>query len=292
MSANEGDEREPALASGERRDDANAAAQTLGDAIAAAPSPSLLAPAHLAPSAPAIEAAPAAALPRADAVADAIDRGRAEPASTNEPALSVDNDQPRAAAEEEAPALDVAARPAAAPGAKGAFILVAKLFNRAALPQQAAAAALAAALKAAQQVAETWRGRAEAWSDAGVAMHFPADRVGGVEAARAARELAERLHALGGESQFRCGLHWCAAQTSRTQVADGVAEAGLLSALAPAGKLAVSEAAFVGIEPAQRASASDVPAAAVTALAAKALGRCRIVLPEAAAAEVPAAPTP
>ena len=176
-----------------------------------------------------------------------------------------------------------------------AFVLVANLFNRAELTQQTAAAELSAILRQARRVAKAWRGTAEALPDAGVCIRFNAEQVQGMQAVRAALELAGRKALPGSKALFRFALHR-SGKALPAAAANDVADAAQLSVLAPAGKVAVSEAAFASVERPERLNASDVPAAAVTALAAKALGRCRIVQAgnsdsDTADAVSPAAPT-
>lgn len=176
-----------------------------------------------------------------------------------------------------------------------AFVVVANLFNHAELTQQTVAAELSAILRQARRVAKAWRGTAEMLPDAGVCIRFRADQAQGMQALRAALELAGRKPLPGSKALFRFALHR-SGKAAPAEAVNDAADAAQLSVLAPAGKVAVSEAAFAAVEHSARLNVSDVPAAAVTALAAQALGRCRIVQAgnsdsDTADAVSPAAPT-
>ena len=172
-----------------------------------------------------------------------------------------------------------------------AFVVVANLFNHAELTQQTVAAELSAILRQARRVAKAWRGTAEMLPDAGVCIRFSADQVQGMHALRAALELAGRKPLPGSKALFRFALHR-SGKAAPAEAANDAADAAQLSVLAPAGKVAVSEAAFAAVEHSARLNVRDVPAAALTALAAQALGRCRIVQAAKADAETPDAVSP
>lgn len=239
------------------------------------------APPEAAGEAPAPDTAAAAA----EAMATAH---RSDEAQTKGPPIAATDHAGASAAAAPVPGEE---KPAPSPAdAEPALVLVANLFNRAELTRQTAAAELSSMLRQARRLAKASRGRAAPLPDAGVCIRFNADQVEGVEAVRAALELAKRKALPGSKAQFRVALHRTG--NAGHGEADAVAAATQLSVLAPAGKVAVSEAAFAAVARPERLNASDVPEAAVTALAASSLGRCRIVQGEEADADAADAVSP
>ena len=135
-----------------------------------------------------------------------------------------------------------------------AFLLVMNLFDQRSMPREEQGAVLGLALERADQLANIYGGKAEPLPGTGILMVF--DDTGGGDrwfevicaALLAARviELTNFRRAASSRPTFRFGLHRCDEPGPKVTVEESeeAREALLLSALAPNGKLAVSEEVF------------------------------------------------
>ena len=182
------------------------------------------------------------------------------------------------------------------------FVLVANLFNHGSLRDMRRKSVLAHALEQAAAIADGHAGRARALPGARILIAFD-DRPDGersFEVLSAAMAFGQTLDQSrpGGHAppapNFRFGLH-LGEEPDEAGAAESacVSDAVLLSALAPDGRLAISQDVFERIERPERLdldTASDLSQAALTGTT---LGRCRIVRavrPEPGPAEVTSRP--
>ena len=168
------------------------------------------------------------------------------------------------------------------------FVLVANLFNQGRLRPMRQKTVLTHALEHATDIAQSHGGRAWALPGARVLIAFD-DRPDGArafEVVRAALELGTALEATPPPDQdgppapsFRFGLHLCDAWADEAGVEESahVSDAALLSALAPDGRLAISQDVFERIERADALEMDTAPELSQAALTGTTLGRCRIV---------------
>ena len=168
------------------------------------------------------------------------------------------------------------------------FVLVANLFNQGRLRPMRQKTVLTHALEHARDIAQSHGGRAWALPGARVLIAFD-DRPDGArafEVVRAALELGTALEAAPPPDQdgpptpsFRFGLHLCDAWADEAGVEESahVSDAALLSALAPDGRLAISQDVFERIERADALEMDTAPELSQAALTGTTLGRCRIV---------------
>ena len=181
----------------------------------------------------------------------------------------------------------------AAEAAKARFVLVANLFNHGSLRDLRKKTVLAQALEHALEVADAHGGRARPLPGARVLIGFEdrpdADRAFEVIAAAVAFGQTLETPPSGASAaapppSFRFGLHLGEdAEGAGAAESAHVSDAVLLSALAPDGRLAISQDVFERIERPERLEideASDLSQAAPTGTT---LGRCRIVNAVAAA---------
>ena len=168
------------------------------------------------------------------------------------------------------------------------FVLVANLFNQGRLRPMRQKTVLTHALEHATDIAQSHGGRAWALPGARVLIAFD-DRPDGARAFEvvcAALELGTALEAAPPPDQdgpptpsFRFGLHLCDAWADEAGVEESahVSDAALLSALAPDGRLAISQDVFERIERADTLEMDTAPELSQAALTGTTLGRCRIV---------------
>ena len=174
----------------------------------------------------------------------------------------------------------------AAEAAPARFVLVANLFNHGSLRDMRKKTVLAQALEHALRVADAHGGRARPLPGARVLIGFEdrpdADRAFEVIAAAVAYGQTLVTSSAGSYAapppSFRFGLHLGedAAGVGAAESAD-VSDAVLLSALAPDGRLAISQDVFERIERPERLEIDEASDLSQAALTGTTLGRCRIV---------------
>lgn len=177
--------------------------------------------------------------------------------------------------------------PGTAPdAAKARFVLVANLFNHGSLRDMRKKTVLAHALEHALAVAGAHRGRARPLPGARILIGFEdrpdADRAFEVIAAAVAFGQTLETPPSGGYAapppSFRFGLHLGEdAEGAGAAESAHVSDAVLLSALAPDGRLAISQDVFERIERPERLEIDDASDLSQAALTGTTLGRCRIV---------------
>ena len=174
----------------------------------------------------------------------------------------------------------------AADAAKARFVLVANLFNHGSLRDMRKKTVLAQALEHALRVAEAHGGRARPLPGARVLIGFEdrpdADRAFEVIAAAVAFGQTLGTPPSGGFAapppSFRFGLHLGEdAEGAGAAESAHVSDAVLLSALAPDGRLAISQDVFERIERPERLEIDEASDLSQAALTGTTLGRCRIV---------------
>ena len=170
---------------------------------------------------------------------------------------------------------------------RAAFVLVVNLFDRNIVHPEEKGAVLGLALERTDQLANIYGGRAEPLMGTGILVVFAdsgsSDRCfelicAALVAARV-MALASFRRAARSRPTFRFGLHHCGAPEpdSTVEQSEEVREALLLSALAPDGKLAVSEEVFARIDRPDRLAADPSARRGVDALAGTGLGGYRLV---------------
>ena len=170
---------------------------------------------------------------------------------------------------------------------RAAFVLVVNLFDRNIVHPEEKGAVLGLALERTDQLANIYGGRAEPLMGTGILVVFAdsgsSDRCfelicAALVAARV-MALASFRRAARSRPTFRFGLHRCGAPEpdSTVEQSEEVREALLLSALAPDGKLAVSEEVFARIDRPDRLAADPSARRGVDALAGTGLGGYRLV---------------
>ena len=168
------------------------------------------------------------------------------------------------------------------------FVLVANLFNQGSLRPTRQQAVLAHALEQATESAKAHGGRAWALPGARVLIAFddrPADGRA-FKIVRAALALGAALVAKppAGEEDptppsFRFGLHLCEGWANEAGARESahVSDAALLSALAPDGRLAISQDVFERLEHPEALQVAAAPELSQAALTGTTLGKCLIV---------------
>ena len=172
-------------------------------------------------------------------------------------------------------------------GADMKFVLVANLFNQGSLRPLRAKTVLAHAMEHAVATAHAHGGRAQPLPGARMLIAFDddsaTDRPFDVVCAALdfGAALAPSLPEADGPPapSFRFGLHLCEASADEASVLESaqVSDAVLLSALAPDGRLAISQDVYERIERADRLDLDTPSALSQAALTGTTLGRCRIV---------------
>ena len=165
------------------------------------------------------------------------------------------------------------------------FVLVMNLFDQNNVRREEKGGVLALALERADQTANIYGGKAEPLPGTGILVTFDDTGAGDrcfevlCAALLTARviELTSFRRAARSRPTFRYGLHRCGEPTASVEEAEEVREALLLSALAPDGKLAVSEEVFARIDRADRLAADAVPRRAMDALSGTSLSGYRLV---------------
>ncbi|MYE12480.1 MAG: hypothetical protein F4X99_12650 [Gammaproteobacteria bacterium] len=181
--------------------------------------------------------------------------------------------------------------------AKARFVLVANLFNHGSLRDMRKKTVLAQALEHALRIADAHGGRARTLPGARVLIGFEdrADADRAFEVIAAAVAFGQTLQAPSSGTyatpppSFRFGLHLGeddegAGAGESAHVSDAV----LLSALAPDGRLAISQDVFERIERPERLEIDEASDLSQAALTGTTLGRCRIVNAVAAPPSPPA----
>ena len=180
----------------------------------------------------------------------------------------------------------------ASDAAQARFVLVANLFNHGSLRDMRKKTVLAQALEHALGVAEAHGGRARPLPGARILIGFEdrpdADRAFEVIAAAVAFGQSLETPSSGGYAapppSFRFGLHLGEdAEGAGAAESAHVSDAVLLSALAPDGRLAISQDVFERIERPERLEIDEASDLSQAALTGTTLGRCRIVNAVAAA---------
>ena len=180
----------------------------------------------------------------------------------------------------------------AAGTAQARFVLVANLFNHGSLREMRKKTVLAQALEQALRVADALGGRARTLPGARILIGFEdrpdADRAFEVIAAAVAFGQSLETPSSGGYAapppSFRFGLHLGEdAEGAGAAESAHVSDAVLLSALAPDGRLAISQDVFERIERPERLEIDEASDLSQAALTGTTLGRCRIVNAVAAA---------
>ena len=170
--------------------------------------------------------------------------------------------------------------------AKARFVLVANLFNHGSLRDMRKKTVLAQALEHALRIADAHGGRARPLPGARVLIGFEdrpdADRAFEVIAAAVAfgqtLETASSGSSAAPPPSFRFGLHLGEdAEGPGAAESAHVSDAVLLSALAPDGRLAISQDVFERIERPERLEIDEASDLSQAALTGTTLGRCRIV---------------
>ena len=182
--------------------------------------------------------------------------------------------------------------PPARDAAQARFVLVANLFNHGSLREMRKKTVLAQALEHALGVADAHGGRARTLPGARILIGFEdrpdADRAFEVIAAAVAFGQSLDTPSSGGYAapppSFRFGLHLGEdAEGAGAAESAHVSDAVLLSALAPDGRLAISQDVFERIERPERLEIDEASDLSQAALTGTTLGRCRIVNAVAAA---------
>ncbi|MDE0349126.1 MAG: hypothetical protein OXM56_05410, partial [Gammaproteobacteria bacterium] len=170
--------------------------------------------------------------------------------------------------------------------AQARFVLVANLFNHGSLRDMRKKTVLAQALDHALRIADAHGGRARPLPGARVLIGFEdrpeADRAFEVIAAAVAFGQTLQTPPSGGYAapppSFRFGLHLGEdAEGAGAAESAHVSDAVLLSALAPDGRLAISQDVFERIERPERLEIDEASDLSQAALTGTTLGRCRIV---------------
>ena len=170
---------------------------------------------------------------------------------------------------------------------RAALLLIINLFDQKNVEREEKGAVLGMALERADQLANIYGGNAEPLPGTGILVAFDdtgsSDRCFEVLCAAllTARviELTNFRRAARSRPTFRFGLHRCGERSPDMTVeeSDEVREALLLSALAPDGKLAVSEEVFARIDRPDRLAGDSVARRGVDALAGTSLSGYRLV---------------